>query len=520
MSRSKKENIAVTSPSIKLELFEHTINSINDCLVITDMDNKIIFVNDPFVKTYGYTREELEGKHINLVRSERNDPSVYEEIFKTTTSDGWHGRLFNKKKNGEEFLIELRTSVVTDKEGNPIAKVGASSDLTTLVEHEEILREIRDKYRSLFYELKDAVYESTPDGRLIDINPAGIELFGYSSKEEILKVDVAKELYINVHDRVRFKEQLEKDGFVKNYELLVKNKQGAKLVVLETATLVKDSNGYITGYRGILRDITELKKSEDLLRDYLEEVANVNEQLKKREAELRKSNNEKDKFFSIIAHDLKSPFNSLLTLSQFLIEDIDNLTKQEIKSFATEIHTSSKSVFRLLENLLQWAQIKTGRLDLHVEDFDFHDLVGKTFDLLNWNAKQKGIEFYNETKKGELVHADKIMVSSVVQNLISNAIKFSRSGDKVTVSSQPFQDNLMVIVSDTGIGISKENLKMLFRIDVHLSTIGTNDEIGTGLGLILCKELVEKNGGKIWVESKIGTGTDFYFTLPTTESKK
>jgi PAS domain S-box-containing protein len=481
------------------------------------MENLIIFVNDPFIKTYGYTREELEGEHIDLIRSDRNDPSIYEEIFKTTPTSGWRGRLFNKKKNGENFLIELSTSVVTDKKGKPIAKVGASSDLTSLVEHEEILREIRDKYRSLFYELKDAVYESTPDGKIVDINPAGIDLFGYSSKEEILKVDVANEIYINIHDRTRFKNQLEKDGFVKNYELLVKNKQGEKLVVLETATLVKDGNGEITGYRGILRDITELKKSEDLLRDYLEEVANVNDQLKKSESELRKSNNEKDKFFSIIAHDLKSPFNSLLTLSQFLIEDIDNLTKQEIKSFATEIHTSSKSVFRLLENLLQWAQIKTGRLDLIAMDFEVYDLVEKATDLLRWNAKQKGIELFNETDRGQVVHADLIMMSSVIQNLISNAIKFSKEGDKITVSSQPFQDNFMIIVSDTGIGISGENLKKLFRIDTHVSTVGTNDEIGTGLGLILCKELVEKNYGKIWVESKIGTGTDFYFTLPAAE---
>lgn len=519
MSHSKNEHIAGTPPSVKLELLEHTINSISDCLVITDMENRIIFVNKPFINTYGYSRDELEGRNIDLIRSDKNDPSLYEEIFKTTTTTGWRGRLFNRKKNGEDFLIELNTSIVTDKEGNPIAKVGASSDLTTLVEHEEILKEIRDKYRSLFYDLKDAIYESTTDGRLVDINPAGIELFGYGSKDDILKVDVARELYINAQDRTRFKVKLEQEGFVKNYELLVKNKQGEKLVVLETATLVKNREGEVTGYRGILRDITELKKSEDLLRDYLEEVATVNEQLKKSEAELRKTNNEKDKFFSIIAHDLKSPFNSLLTLSQFLIEDIDNLEKHEIKSFATEIHTSSKSVFRLLENLLQWAQIKTGRLELEKTDIEIFSQAEKTIELLNWNAKLKGIDLYNETDRGQIVHADLVMMNSVIQNLISNAIKFSKKGDKITITSQPFQDNYyMVIVSDTGIGISEENLEKLFRIDVHLSTIGTNDEIGTGLGLILCKELVEKNGGKIWVESKLGTGTDFYFTLPKSES--
>ena len=163
-------------------------------------------------------------------------------------------------------------------------------------------------------------------------------------------------------------------------------------------------------------------------------------------------------------------------------------------SFATEIHTSSKSVFRLLENLLQWAQIQTGRLEQEAENIELNDLVERTVELLSWNARQKEIDLINETEKGQIVLADLIMISSVIQNLISNAIKFSRQGDKIIVTSQPFQDNsYMIIVSDTGIGISEENLEKLFRIDVHLSTIGTNDEIGTGLGLILCKELIEKN---------------------------
>jgi PAS domain S-box-containing protein len=362
--------------------------------------------------------------------------------------------------------------------------------------------------------LNDAIYESTPDGKLTDINPAGIELFGYSSREEMLKVDLGKEMYINEHDRTRFIAELEKEGHVKNYELLVKNKQGEKLVMLETASLIKDSSGKVKGYRGILRDITELKKSEDLLRDYLEEVAVINEQLKMSEAALRVSNSEKDKFFSIIAHDLKSPFNSLLTLSQFLIEDIENLSKDEIKSFATEIHTSSKSVFRLLENLLQWSQIKTGRLDLEPENLDINEITERSLDLLGWNAKHKGIEIHNKISQGQMVRADRNMMSSVIQNLLSNAIKFSMAGDKITIKSQEFKKNYMVIISDTGAGINEADLKKLFKIDIHHSTVGTNDEIGTGLGLILCRELVEKNGGKIWVESKIGQGSDFYFTLP------
>ncbi len=374
-----------------------------------------------------------------------------------------------------------------------------------------------EKYRTLFRELKDVVYESTPEGKLLDINPAGLELFGYDSLDELRKINIGEDLYVNPNARLKLIEQLEKEGFVKNYEIKIKSKMGKEIVVLETSFLLKDNNGSIIGYQGIIRDITENKKHEELLIKYNNELTEVNNQLKASEEKLKKLNDEKDKFFSIIAHDLKSPFNALLNLSEFLVEDLAELSIEEIKSFSIEINKSAHSVYNLLLNLLQWAQIKTERMEISSEKTSLSSLLKNTIVLLDNVAAKKSIQLIDEVDSSHFFNGDKTMIGSVLQNLISNSIKFSKRNGKIIISSKIDKDKIVVSVTDNGVGISNENVKKLFKLNEHLSTCGTANESGTGLGLILCKELVEKNGGKIWVESEERIGSTFSFTLKRSE---
>jgi len=370
-----------------------------------------------------------------------------------------------------------------------------------------------EKYQTLFVELKDVLYESTPEGKLVDINPSGIELFGYDSKEDIMKINIADDLYFNPLERDKLIEKIEKDGFVKDYEIRIKGKKGNEIIVLETSFMIKNNDGKVVGYRGIIRDVTETKKQEKLLRKYNEELAELNEQLKLSEGELKKVNEEKDKFFSIIAHDLKSPFNALLNLSEFLVEDLSDLSMDEIRSFSKEINKSAQSVYDLLLNLLQWAQIKTGRINKTQEKIELSKLVRDTLLFLENIASKKSIKIINNADDLSLIVGDRTMISSVLQNLISNSIKFTKRNGNIFINSEEKDDKIIVHIKDTGIGISKENLNKLFKLDEHVTTIGTANESGTGLGLILCKELLEKNNGKIWVESIEGLGTTFSFSL-------
>ncbi len=248
------------------------------------------------------------------------------------------------------------------------------------------------------------------------------------------------------------------------------------------------------------------------------EIALALDKISEQKTQLEALNATKDKFFSIIAHDLRNPFGVILATTEMIANPEFELTMEEIIDFSKDLHTTSKSLFELLENLLHWARSQRGTIDYKPDIINISDLARGTRELLSGQAGAKGIEIITPVEGDHYCYADKNMTMTVMRNLVSNAIKFTNEGGKVQINCRRAdRDMLGVEVIDNGVGITEENLKKLFRIDVNLSTRGTSQETGTGLGLILCKEFVEKQGGKIEVESEPGRGTKFYFTLPLTE---
>ena len=238
------------------------------------------------------------------------------------------------------------------------------------------------------------------------------------------------------------------------------------------------------------------------------------QQIKESEIKLRELNATKDKFFSIIGHDLKSPFNSIIGFSNLLVEQIKNKDIEGIDKYANIVLKSSNKAMDLLLNLMEWSRSQTGRLEFNPEYFDLVSCINKIILLYVEISGQKSITIKNILPYKAFVFADNAMISTVLRNLISNAIKFTMPGGKIIVSAIEKQNEIIFSVSDNGVGISKNSIEKLFRIDQSFSTTGTNEETGTGLGLILCKEFVEKHNGKIWVESEEKKGSTFYFTLP------
>jgi signal transduction histidine kinase len=242
------------------------------------------------------------------------------------------------------------------------------------------------------------------------------------------------------------------------------------------------------------------------------ELRQAREALKKSEQQLRELNAAKDKFFSIIAHDLKNPFAALLGCADLLVQS-EPLTEDQ-KDLAETINMASQQAYDLLQNLLKWSRSQLGHLSCEPESFDICAAVNKTMLLLKNNADNKNIRLISEIEENTLVFADPDMTITIVRNLISNAVKYTSSGGSITVSAKDQGNAWEISVSDTGVGITPEDIKKLFRIDVKHSTHGTAKEEGTGLGLNLCKEFAEKSGGKIGVQSEVGKGSRFYFTLP------
>lgn len=248
-----------------------------------------------------------------------------------------------------------------------------------------------------------------------------------------------------------------------------------------------------------------------------EEVkARVATQMKisKQTQELKELNAAKNKFFSIISHDLRTPFTTIIGFSNLLENRIDELDKPTIKEFTSIIQHSSKQAVAMLTNLSEWSRTQTGRMSFNPQPFNFKMVLDSVIDMLSETARLKSIRVTAEIAELPEVAADTEMIATVLRNLLSNAIKFTNAGGFITVSAIPYQQGLKVSVADNGVGIDAQNLDKLFRIDQNLSTLGTEKEEGTGLGLILCKEFIEKHHGKLWVESEVGQGSTFCFTIP------
>ena len=250
-----------------------------------------------------------------------------------------------------------------------------------------------------------------------------------------------------------------------------------------------------------------LQEKNAVLEQYVALLAEKNTQLEEMNAS-------KDRFFSIISHDLRSPFTGLLGIAEIITEKIETYTRKELKNKVMKLREISETLYALLENLLTWARIQRGLIEQDPREIDVQEIVALNVALFTANAEQKQITVSNAIPEQTIVYADHTMVDTVIRNLLSNALKFTPAGGRVDISATQAGSSVTVSIADTGIGIDAEYLPKLFRIDTNYKRAGTAGEQGTGLGLSLCQEFVERTGGKIWVESEVGKGTTFRFTLP------
>jgi len=287
---------------------------------------------------------------------------------------------------------------------------------------------------------------------------------------------------------------------IQQYETRLELPDGHIHDVIFYKNTYQDSSGKVAGIVGIMLDITDRKKVED--------------RIIRSEKQLRKANATKDKFFSIIAHDLKNPFNAILGFSGLLHSDYDKYSEEDRRSIIRNLFNASENTARLLQNLLEWAKTQTGNIEFHPELLDLYVISRENISIFNTVAERKMIQVTSDIPEKTFAYGDKNMVNTILRNLISNAIKFTPNNGKVELKSSWTENGVEVCVTDSGIGIKENDILKLFNIDNHIQTPGTANENGSGLGLILCREFVEINGGNIKAESIPNKGSNFYFTLP------
>lgn len=477
------------------------MESTDDIIILLDADGVVIDCNEAHANRLNFERENLIGKNVfDLLPQDvgKTRKEAIKEVIKT-----------GKPVFGEDFRAgfwnEYSIHPIVSHRGKVERVTVFSKDITARKEIEEKLLESERGKASLIDNLPGFVYKCALDHQwtMFYISEECYKITGYRPEDFIFnnKISYNEIIHTNFRESIWNKWQsVVSSGtpFREEYQIITADDHIRW--VWEQGRGVYSKEGILTHLEGFITDITERKEME--------------EALKESEARLVELNATKDKFFSIIAHDLKSPFNSIIGIGELLIEQIKRKEFEDIEEYAAIMRDSSHKAMNLLTNLLEWSRSQTGRMDFNPEFLRLSQLADEVVDLLRFTANQKSIIISSQIPKSAVCYADKAMIGSVLRNLVSNAIKFTGKGGEIVVSAKMTEDRYIVTVSDNGTGMSKAEIDNLFRIDKFYSTRGTDNEGGTGLGLILCKEFISHHGCEIWADSKKGEGSSFSFTLP------
>ncbi|MCH7772991.1 MAG: PAS domain S-box protein [Bacteroidetes bacterium] len=477
--------------------------------IAVEEDGRIVVANDSFAQIFGYdSGEKLAGKDLlDLVSND--DILKVAEYFRLKE----HGKsapdrfeFLGKKSDNTFFYTELSISSFESNDKKYIVMV--TRDITERKRAQKVIRESEEKYRNITENIDDFLYTFERVGnymRPLFYTVAVEKITGYDQADFLgdsklfLKI-IHPDDFADVKKRLStlMKSNIQNSG---EMDFRIINKQGNIVWVRNKVNFIKNSSGEIQKVYGLVSDITLKKRAE--------------EEMKKSTEDLIKLNETKDRFLSIISHDLRTPFSSILGFTDLLAND-EELTNEERKQYVKYIQESSKSMLSLVNSLLDWTRLQTGRIKFEPERIDPSSLIEKSIHSVSGDALRKRIEIYSTVSKGKFIFVDKSLINQVFNNLLSNAIKFTNSDGRITISVKPAStlSFLEFSVRDTGQGIKEENLDKLFSVDTKFTTEGTAGEKGSGLGLSLVKEIVEKHGGIIWVESEYGNGSNFKFTLP------
>jgi two-component system CheB/CheR fusion protein len=496
--------------SVDISAFtEDIFNAVKEPLIILDKELRVMKVSQSFYDFFKVTSKETIGNLIfDLGDQQWNIPKL-REILGTILIGNTSFKNFEIEHDfsliGKRIMLLNAHRINNGARKEPFILL-AIEDITRLKiaeqEHKENEKKLRLDYhyaRSLFEVSLDPLITINSNGKITDANSATANVLGVS-RDILIGSDFSGYFTEPYKAQIGYQKIFEQ-GFVVGYPLTIRNTSNKPVDVLLNASIYRDDQKKILGIFATAHDITERNKAE-------KEIKLINDQLVL-------LNSEKDKFFSIIAHDLKSPFQGLLGLTEIMSDCENGYTPEEWAQMGSDLHKLAVNLFNLLKNLLEWAQMQKGSIPFQPKEFSLSDLVTEIVETLKKRSEQKGITMINSVSHPLYAHADENMMKSVLLNLLSNAVKFTNRNGNVSITANKIVNGMIEIsVSDTGVGMQVNELNKLFKIGEKIGKIGTDGELSTGLGLLLCKEFVEKQSGQIYVESEIGKGSIFSFTIP------
>ncbi|MHC1736508.1 MAG: PAS domain S-box protein [Ignavibacteriaceae bacterium] len=492
----------------ELLMMRKVFEASNDGIAV-ELEDVFIMANDSFAKLYGYsggaeitglsvmsiidkTDQEKVNQLANMGRLTMDVPAAYEAL--------------SVKKDGTKFFAEL--SVTRTEFINKNYAIVIARDITERKRTQLVIRDSEERYRSITENIEDFFYTAERVGSkltFVFFTSAVEKITGYQQADFLTD----RRLFFRIifpddFELVKNKIRDFLDNYYKNldeFEYRIIKQDGSVIWVKNKVKAIRNDEGVIQKIYGLVGDISVHKKT-------VAEIKQTTENLKK-------LNDTKDRFISIISHDLRTPFSSILGFTDLVLHD-NELSNDEIREYVKYIQESSQNMLTLVNSLLDWTRLQTGRIEFKPQKTEFSSVVKKAVVSMSGFAMQKGIELVNEIPDDRYVFIDGNLILQAINNLISNALKFTYQGGKITISStQSSQPRFLeVCVTDTGVGIPEAKISKIFEVDSKFTTEGTGGEKGTGLGLSLVREIIEKHGGKIWVESKLKSGSSFKFLIP------
>jgi PAS domain S-box-containing protein len=491
------------------DLFESIFNNTMVGVVLLSIERVVLRANLEAATMFGYeTAEELIGAEIGQFHiSDDSSQNLLEEYYpKIKNGESVKFDYLFKHKTGKHFWVSASGKAVDNAQPPNIEKgvVWVLEDISERKNAEQMLKEAHDELESFFDNAMVGI-AVLKGGRYIHrVNRTIVDMFGYENEEEFKGKSVR-----NWHISDKHFEDFGKQFYnslvnhtVEEVDVRLKKKDGTYTWVamygraMDRAVPADLDKGVVW----VLRDINNRKEIEFTL----------NEQNRK----LAEANATKNKFFKIIGHDLKSPIGQIVNFASLIEDNFEHYSDADLIKFIKLMKETSFNSLKLLDNLLTWASSQANSISFQPIECNLHYAVETTIELLRRNAGEKNIEIVNQIDSEIELFADRNMLSTILRNLISNAVKFTFENGSVTISAVQGSNQTVISIADNGCGISDSTKEKLFKIESGVSTRGTNNEKGTGLGLILCKEFVDKHNGEIWIKSEEGKGSVFSFSIP------
>jgi PAS domain S-box-containing protein len=495
--QKEAENKIIESEKRYHSIFDNSISAI----LLIDGYGRYLNVNRQYSAITGYNAEDIVQTPIGNITHPDDVGRVREALQKMLSQKikifRDEIRLFHK--NGQILWIQLHANIYYNLQNEFEYILVEFTDITERKKAEDLIRESEAKFRAISENANEGIVLINNEGNILYANKATGRIFE-TAVEEILGKNIHETLGRNIfgdEHTINF-EKWKKSGKgnVINQKITVNTVtfQGEeKYLELSVSSVLHKDTWYAVG---IINDITTLKNNEKTLKEL---------------------NATKDKFFNIIAHDLRSPFSTILGFSEMLVEDLEELSLEEIRLYVEAIHKASGNTYKLLESLLIWARVQQGNIPFRPSVINLCDICSETISLLKFQAQAKEIEISLDVPDDIEIFIDNEMLQTLIRNLVSNALKYTTPGGRVELKAVRQNDEVLFSVSDDGIGMELQTLNSLFKLGETVSMEGTAGERGTGFGLMICKEFVEKHGGRIYAESTPGKGSTFFFTIPEKE---